>query len=109
MNTKNVSALTLSLPERQGQVRHSGHAVDHHRRGRGSSRRSRWPTATWTAHFRKEDGKWKVVDKADDGTLAKRHGLQGPIDDAFMDSFLMVKPTGKPINEKVGTLGRDRR
>jgi pimeloyl-ACP methyl ester carboxylesterase len=24
----------------------------------------------------------------------KRHGLQGPIDDAFMDSFLFVRPTG---------------
>ena len=35
-------------------------------------------------------------------TQYKRHGLQGPIDDAFMDSFLMVRPTGKPLNEKVG-------
>ena len=34
--------------------------------------------------------------------LRKRHGLQGPIDDAFMDSFLLVKPTGKPLNEAVG-------
>jgi hypothetical protein len=28
--------------------------------------------------------------------------LQGPIDDAFMDSFLMVRPTGSALNEKVG-------
>jgi len=34
--------------------------------------------------------------------LRKRPGLQGPIDDAFMDSFLFVKPTGKPLNEAVG-------
>ncbi|HVJ69785.1 MAG TPA: prolyl oligopeptidase family serine peptidase [Caulifigura sp.] len=34
--------------------------------------------------------------------LRKRHGLQGPIDDAFMDSFMFVKPTGKPLNEAVG-------
>ncbi len=32
----------------------------------------------------------------------KMHGLQGPIDDAFMDSFIMVSPTRKPMNEKVG-------
>ncbi|MDB5320185.1 MAG: alpha/beta hydrolase: peptidase or carbohydrate esterase [Phycisphaerales bacterium] len=32
--------------------------------------------------------------------LHKRHGLQGPIDDAFMDAFLIVKPTGKPENDK---------
>ena len=57
---------------------------------------------SWTAHFRKVDGKWRAVDSADDGTLRKRHGLQGPIDDAFMDSFLMVRPTGQPLNEKVG-------
>src|SRR5262249_49345222 len=32
----------------------------------------------------------------------KRHGLQGPIDDAFMDRFLMVRPTGKARHDKVG-------
>ncbi len=57
---------------------------------------------SWDAHFRKVDGKWEVVDSLDDGKLRKRPGLQGPIDDAFLDSFLMVKPTGKPLNEKVG-------
>ena len=44
-----------------------------------------------------------VVVTADDGALRKRHGLQGPIDDAFMDRFLIVRPTGKPLNDKVGT------
>ncbi|MCA9268150.1 MAG: prolyl oligopeptidase family serine peptidase, partial [Planctomycetales bacterium] len=34
--------------------------------------------------------------------LAKRHDLQGPIDDAFMDSFLIVRPTGKPQHAAVG-------
>jgi hypothetical protein len=33
---------------------------------------------------------------------AKRPGLQGPIDDAFMDRFVMVRPSGKALNEKVG-------
>jgi pimeloyl-ACP methyl ester carboxylesterase len=57
---------------------------------------------SWTVHFRKKDNNWEAVEKADDGTLRKRHGLQGPIDDAFMSSFLMVEPTGKPLNDKVG-------
>jgi dienelactone hydrolase len=57
---------------------------------------------SWEAHFRKKNGHWEVVDKVDDAPLRKRHGLQGPIDDAFMDSFLMVKPTGKPLNDRVG-------
>jgi len=32
----------------------------------------------------------------------KRHGLQGPIDDAFMSSFMMARPTGKAMSEKIG-------
>jgi hypothetical protein len=56
----------------------------------------------WVAHFRKVEGQWRAVEPADDGTLRKRHGLQGPIDDAFLDSFLMVRPAGKPLNGKVG-------
>jgi hypothetical protein len=35
-------------------------------------------------------------------TLRKKHGLQGPIDDAFMDRFLFVRPTGTAANEKAG-------
>jgi hypothetical protein len=54
-----------------------------------------------TGHFRKEGGKWRIVPAVETDSLAKRHGLQGPIDDAFMDSFLMVRPTGKPLNDKV--------
>ncbi len=57
---------------------------------------------SWTAHFRKNGAKWTVVDSTDDGTLRKRPGLQGPIDDAFMDSFLMVRPTGTAVNPQVG-------
>lgn len=33
--------------------------------------------------------------------LQKRPGLQGPIDDAFLDSFLFVKPTGESSHPKV--------
>ncbi|MFT4587717.1 MAG: hypothetical protein ACI8QF_001813, partial [Limisphaerales bacterium] len=35
--------------------------------------------------------------------ITKVHGLQGPIDDAFLDSFLMVAPTGKPIAPQSAT------
>jgi hypothetical protein len=40
------------------------------------------------------NGKWQVGGIAS-GAAAKVHGLTGPIDDAFMDSFLVVIPTGK--------------
>ncbi len=56
---------------------------------------------SWTAQFRKKGKSWEVVEKTEDEGLRKRHGLQGPIDDAFMDSFLMVRPTGKALNDKV--------
>ena len=32
----------------------------------------------------------------------RSHGLQGPIDDAFMDSFIFVRPTGKAWHEQAG-------
>jgi poly(3-hydroxybutyrate) depolymerase len=56
---------------------------------------------SWIAHLRKTNGKWALADD-DPNVLRKRHDLQGPIDDAFMDSFLMVTPTGTPMNETVG-------
>ena len=58
---------------------------------------------SWTASFRKSGSRWELVEEADDDSrLRKRPGLQGPIDDAFTDSFLMVRPSGKAANEKVG-------
>ncbi|MBA4189180.1 MAG: hypothetical protein C0467_14375 [Planctomycetaceae bacterium] len=58
----------------------------------------------------KTGGKWVFAKGADTPPstgpstteLAKVPGLQGPIDDAFMDSFVMVSPSGKPLNEAVG-------
>jgi hypothetical protein len=47
-------------------------------------------------HFRKLNGKWTAVASDRLSGLHKVHGLQGPIDDAFLDSFLFVTPTGKP-------------
>jgi hypothetical protein len=34
--------------------------------------------------------------------LRKEPGLQGPIDDAFLDRFVIVRPGGKPLHEKTG-------
>jgi predicted esterase len=56
---------------------------------------------SWTARFRKSGGKWALAEN-DVKSLRKQHDLQGPIDDAFLDSFIMVKPTRAPMNEAVG-------
>ncbi|MEP7273235.1 MAG: hypothetical protein ABI882_17175, partial [Acidobacteriota bacterium] len=52
---------------------------------------------SWRAHFRKAGGAWKLTDSPVTAGLHKSHGLQGPVDDAFLDSFIFVLPTGVPI------------
>lgn len=47
---------------------------------------------SWTWELERIDGVWKAAETAE--SLRKRPGLQGPIDDAFMDSFLFVLPSG---------------
>jgi hypothetical protein len=49
--------------------------------------------------FALEGDKWHIAD--DDPGLRKRPGLTGPVSDAFSDSFLCVRPTGKPWNAHV--------
>ncbi len=101
ITTKNVSALTLSMASglcplnntRRPKVSLNGVELE------GPAVLS---DRSWVAHFRKDGTKWALVPSVDQGPLHKRHGLQGPIDDAFMDSFIMVRPTGKALNEKVG-------
>ncbi len=57
---------------------------------------------SWKASFHRKNGVWRTGPDLTAG-LRKRHGLQGPIDDAFMDSFMMVLPTGTPLNTAAGT------
>ena len=49
----------------------------------------------------KVNGKWKQEKNGAWAGLHKTHALQGPIDDAFMDPFLLVKPTGTAWNDAV--------
>lgn len=54
----------------------------------------------------RENGTWHHVENAQTppavSPLAKHPGVQGPIDDAFMDSFVIVAPSGKAMHEKTG-------
>lgn len=58
------------------------------------------------AAFARIGNEWKLLPKDSapktQDSLSKRPALQGPIDDAFLDSFVIVKPTGQPLNDKVG-------
>jgi hypothetical protein len=100
VQTQNVSALTLTMPPGYCPLDNTLRPKVH-LDGQVMEAAPVLSDRSWTAHFRKDGNRWKTV-TMDDGALRKRHGLQGPIDDAFMDSFLMVRPTGKPLHEEVG-------
>ena len=54
---------------------------------------------SWSCRLYLKNGKWQIGTPEEKG-LRKRHNLQGPIDDAFMDSFIIVKPTKPAMHEK---------
>jgi hypothetical protein len=49
------------------------------------------------------DGRWRTYDRGTFLTGRKTHGRSGPINDAFMEPFLFVRPTGRPLNARVGS------
>jgi hypothetical protein len=101
LETRNVSALTLSMPPGLcplDNTRKPRVVID----GLELAGAPVLSDRSWNSHFRKIANRWTVVPSPDDGSLRKRPGLQGPIDDAFMDSFLMVRPTRPHLNDQVG-------
>ncbi|MEX2212638.1 MAG: prolyl oligopeptidase family serine peptidase [Phycisphaeraceae bacterium] len=57
---------------------------------------------SFQASFHRVGTQWKLGARPREaGLVRKKHDLQGPIDDAFMDSFIFVRPTGKARNERV--------
>ncbi len=92
VKTLNVTGLTLNPPTAPTWKQLKTIALD----GQNFS----WKSGA--AHFRKANGKWAAVKSVTEGKLSKKHDLQGPIDDAFMSHFIMVHPTGTPMNAQVG-------
>jgi dienelactone hydrolase len=97
LTTQNTAALTLDFGPGGAPVELVGKATV---RIDGQTLTVTGPASdrSWTLHLSKSAGKWAVAAKAPEGKR-KRHGLQGPIDDAFMDSFLFVVPSGTPAGE----------
>ncbi len=83
VRTANVARLTLRETEAATQVVIDGQTMD-------------VKSAAQLSFARTAQG-WEVATKAPEG-LRKVHGLQGPIEDAFLDPFLLVRPTGTPWN-----------
>jgi hypothetical protein len=106
LRTRNVSALSFNVPPGRWHLPVLGDKtisdapwrIDDDELPLGSYQSDR----SYVMHARKVNGHWTRVDSPQWNGLHKSPGLQGPIDDAFMDRFLMVKPTGPSLNEKVG-------
>lgn len=104
VRASNVSQLSFAMPpgqcpftaDRPVKVRTDQQTLDG---GRVLSDRS-W---SLTIHREKDSDPWKIGPLPDvPNSLRKRVGLTGPIDDAFMDRFLVVSPTGKPFHPATG-------
>jgi hypothetical protein len=103
--TSNVSALSFAMGPGAGLINPGAKAsvvLD----GQTLTVPGAQSNGSWTVHFRKSGSKWAVAED-DAKSLRKRHDLQGPIDDAFMGPFLMVRPTGTPLSEAVGKWAKD--
>ncbi|MGV3723209.1 MAG: prolyl oligopeptidase family serine peptidase [Actinomycetota bacterium] len=95
LKTQNVTAVTLAMPAGLAPLSTSAGAsviVD----GQKVAGPKAAADLSWTLHLQKSGGKWKTVKSVPTSGLRKRHDLQGPIDDAFMQSFMIVRPTGTP-------------
>jgi len=64
-----------------------------------------WSDRSWLCRLHRVSGKWNLGPEPGPA-LRKRHDLQGPIDDAFLDAFLFVRPTGKSRHPALETWAR---
>ena len=87
VRTHNVSRLVLRETDHAREIRIDGQDLKVK------------PAAAVT--LQKAGGAWKPDRSARWAGLHKTHALQGPIDDAFLDPFLLVRPTGTAWNEAV--------
>jgi len=100
--TTNVSALTITLPKGTASSTGTTPKFTIDNTVLAGSINTREPV-----HLEKSNKRWKISPHSHWTELRKTHGLQGPIDDAFMDSFIMVRPTGKPLNPQSGEWVKD--
>lgn len=103
LDLANVDALTLTIPP--GHVSFSTDLPVKVRINDGDKEQlvetsKAGSDRSWQVSLNKQGKNWKVGGLPNDG-LRKRHGLQGPIDDAFLDSFVFVRPTGKSSHEAI--------
>jgi pimeloyl-ACP methyl ester carboxylesterase len=103
IKTEGVRTMTLSFPAGKVPFDAAKPAVTIEIDGTKVTAPAAMPGRDWTVRISHgPTASWAMVRLADPDMLVKHHGLQGPIDDAFLDRFVMVRPTDKPMNEVVG-------
>src|SRR5439155_13965894 len=85
ITTKNLTRLTLRETSKAAEIKIDGQIL----KVKGA------PEIV----LEKAGASWKLAKPGKWAGLHKTHALQGPIDDAFLDPFLLVRPTGTPWNE----------
>jgi pimeloyl-ACP methyl ester carboxylesterase len=87
IKTHNISRLALSETEHAREIKIDGQDLK--------------TKPAPAIRLEKTAGAWKIDQSKRQAGLHKTHALQGPIDDAFIDPFLLVRPTGKAWNDAV--------
>ena len=105
VNTENVAALSIKCPVRNqdpDKLNLASILIDSQDVScswrEGNQTRSHWHDGK--LNLVKTNGKWAIG--LPEKGLHKVIGLTGPVDDAFMDAFVFVKPTGAPLNAALG-------
>lgn len=94
LKTENLSAFSINLallsnlinPDKSILININGNKID-----------VKLPNKRAYLNFHLTDKKWVIGSTKT--TLVKKHNLQGPVDDAFMSAFIVVKPTGASKNK----------
>ena len=96
---RNVTALTLNFPSGHSPFQPTSpvHIVINDQQLEGPKPLT---DRSWTVSLHQVGDEWKIGPAPTDKP-AKRHQLQGPIDDAFMGPFLFVTPSGQAKHPKV--------
>jgi len=85
VTTKNLTRLTLRDTNKIATIKIDGQEI----KVKGA------PSTT----LEKVASQWRLPKEKTWSGLHKTHALQGPIDDAFLNPFLLVRPTGVPWND----------
>ncbi len=94
IKTRNIAAFSLARPSEPSPLADVRTVVVD-----GKALQAEWKAGG--VQFAKTNGTW-AAGGLPAGELVKKNGLNGPIDHAFTNSFIFVKPSGAPLNSTVG-------